>query len=462
MLTAAAYIRVSTDDQVEYSPDSQLKALRSYAQAHNMTLPEEYIYIDEGITGKSVSKRIAFNKMISAAKTKPKPFDVILVWKFSRFARNRQDSIVYKSMLRKDLGIDVISITENLGDDKISILIEALIEAMDEYYSINLGQEVMRGLNEKFVRGEPVANPPFGYDIVDKKYIINELQAAVVRDIYSKFVNGVPIQRIVQSINDLGIKTNRGNIFLHRNIIYILRNPVYAGKLRFASKGRIKDDYYNEYSDVVDGKHEPIISNEIWERAQFLLNENRKLYPHKHKKYNKTEYMLRGIIRCSNCGSTLCRVGDKYLQCHLYQKGGCNESHHISMKVLEKNILNAVENQLLNLSFDFVQKPIVDNQDIQIQRLEAQLERAKKAYINGIDSLAEYKSNKTSIMDQLNKLKKPCAPITKQEYAADKIHLIAVLRDENTPPDAKNRILRSFIKNIIYDKKNNSLKIFFY
>ena len=132
------------------------------------------------------------------------------------------------------------------------------------------------------------------------------------------------------------------------------------------------------------------------------------------------------------------------------------------MKVLEKNILNAVENQLLNLSFDFVQKPIVDNQDIQIQRLEAQLERAKKAYINGIDSLAEYKSNKTSIMDQLNKLKKPCAPITKQEYAADKIHLIAVLRDENTPPDAKNRILRSFIKNIIYDKKNNSLKIFFY
>ena len=81
-------------------------------------------------------------QMIGIAKSKPTPFSSILVWKFSRFARNREDSIVYKSMLRKQCGIDVVSISEQLGEDKTSILIEALLEAMDEYYSINLAEEV--------------------------------------------------------------------------------------------------------------------------------------------------------------------------------------------------------------------------------------------------------------------------------------------------------------------------------
>ena len=90
--------------------------------------------------------------MIGLAKRKPKPFDVILVWKYSRFTRNREDSVVYKSMLRKELNIDVISISEDVGDDKMSILFEAMIEAMDEYYSINLAEEVKRGMTEKAKR----------------------------------------------------------------------------------------------------------------------------------------------------------------------------------------------------------------------------------------------------------------------------------------------------------------------
>lgn len=153
MKTAAAYIRVSTDDQVEFSPDSQLKAIRKYAKEHDMILPEEFIFADEGISGRKTDKRVEFQRMIGMAKIKPKPFDVILLWKFSRFARNREDSIVYKSMLRKQCGIEVISISEQLSEDKTSILIEALIEAMDEYYSLNLAEEVKRGMSEKFSRG---------------------------------------------------------------------------------------------------------------------------------------------------------------------------------------------------------------------------------------------------------------------------------------------------------------------
>lgn len=153
MNTAAAYIRVSTDDQIEFSPDSQLKAIRKYAKDHELILPDEFIFVDEGISGRKADKRPSFQRMIGTAKLKPKPFDVILLWKFSRFARNRQDSIVYKSMLRKQCGIDVISISEQLSEDNTSVLIEALIEAMDEYYSLNLAEEVKRGMSEKFSRG---------------------------------------------------------------------------------------------------------------------------------------------------------------------------------------------------------------------------------------------------------------------------------------------------------------------
>ena len=134
MRTAAAYIRVSTDGQLEYSPDSQLKVIRDYAQKHDFLLPEAYIFREEeGISGKEAKKRPAFMRMIGIAKQKPKPFDCIILWKFSRFARSRRDSIVYKTMLRKQLGIDVVSVTEQLGDDKLSLLLEAVIEAMDEY-----------------------------------------------------------------------------------------------------------------------------------------------------------------------------------------------------------------------------------------------------------------------------------------------------------------------------------------
>ena len=165
MKVAAAYIRVSTDDQLEYSPDSQLEKIRLYAERNQILLPKEFIFVDEGISGRKTKNRPAFNEMIGLAKRKPKPFDVILVWKFSRFARNREDSIVYKSMLRKEHNIDVVSVSEDIGDDKLSILIEAIIEAMDEFYSINLAEEVKRGMTEKAKRGGVLSIPGFGYKV---------------------------------------------------------------------------------------------------------------------------------------------------------------------------------------------------------------------------------------------------------------------------------------------------------
>ena len=161
-LIAAAYIRVSTDDQTEFSPDAQLKALRRYASQNNLVLDERYIFSDEGISGRKAEKRPGFMSMIAQAKSKEHPFDVILVHKFDRFARSREDSVVYKSMLKRECNVRVISITESVEDDKFSVILEAMLEAMAEYYSINLSDEVKKGMTEKATRGGLQHVPPFG------------------------------------------------------------------------------------------------------------------------------------------------------------------------------------------------------------------------------------------------------------------------------------------------------------
>ena len=127
---AACYIRVSTEDQTEYSPGAQKRALEHYARQHGMTLSPDHIYIDAGISGRKAQTRPAFMAMIAAAKQKHPPFSVILVHKFDRFARNREDSIVYKSMLRRQCGVQVVSITEHLEDDRMGLILEAMLEAM--------------------------------------------------------------------------------------------------------------------------------------------------------------------------------------------------------------------------------------------------------------------------------------------------------------------------------------------
>lgn len=136
--TAALYIRVSTDKQEELSPDSQKRLLLEYAKNHDMIVSQKHIYMENGISGRKADKRPKFQQMIAAAKSEEHPFDVILLWKFSRFARNQEESIVYKSMLRNKCHVDVVSISEPLIEGPFGGLIERIIEWMDEFYSIRL------------------------------------------------------------------------------------------------------------------------------------------------------------------------------------------------------------------------------------------------------------------------------------------------------------------------------------
>ena len=130
------------------------------------------VFFEIGISGRKADKRPEFQKMIGLAKSSDHPVDVILVWKFSRFARNQEESIVYKSLLRKQSNVDVVSVSEPLIDGPFGSLIERIIEWMDEYYSIRLSGEVLRGMKEKATKKGYQMSPPLGIVLLETEILI--------------------------------------------------------------------------------------------------------------------------------------------------------------------------------------------------------------------------------------------------------------------------------------------------
>lgn len=471
MRTAAAYIRVSTDDQVEYSPESQLKAIRDYARKNDMILPEEFIFVDEGISGRKAEKRPQFMKMIGTAKIKPKQFDVILLWKFSRFARNREDSIVYKSMLRKQCGIDVISVSEQLGEDKTSILIEALIEAMDEYYSINLAEEVRRGMTEKAQRGEVVSTPPFGYDVKNNVFVPNPETAPIVQMIFEKYLNGSGCLEIAKELNAMGIRTRYGNKWENRGVEYVLRNVVYTGKLTWTPVKTKTRDYNCKDTIITQGKHEPIIKQDVFDKVQKLILEKKKLYP-KNSRQSSNEFMLKGFLKCSNCGGALVYAANDRVQCNRYSKGTCEVSHSASLSKLNASVLSAIKIDLETQHFNIYKKPAEEQEgeDITpmlIEKERKKLERVREAYEAGVDTLEEYRVNKENILKTIAELEKNTKePERSQEETYKKLSItikkgLEILEDENCSESVKNITLRSFVRQIVYMKKTQSIEILY-
>ena len=158
---AALYARVSSDRQdVDLSVSAQMRALRDYASKNGYEVVREYV--DEAESGR-VMNRPEFRRMIDEARKTKAPFNEILVWKFPRFTRKREHAVALKSMLRRQ-GVRVVSITEQAEDNPTGRLLEGIIESVDEFYSENLGQEVVRGMREAASRGFWVAPmAPYGY-----------------------------------------------------------------------------------------------------------------------------------------------------------------------------------------------------------------------------------------------------------------------------------------------------------
>ena len=226
----ALYIRVSTADQTELSPDAQQRLLLDYAKKNGIVIAKEFIF-EESVSGRHADRRPKFQEMIALAKQDSHPIDVILVWKYSRFARNQEESIVYKSLLKKS-GVDVISISEPLIDGPFGTLIERIIEWMDEYYSIRLSGEVIRGMKEKALKHGYQTSPCLGYDAAGggKPFVINEAEYSIVKFIMDQYdLENHDPTAIARSCNELGYHTKRGNLMERRSVERILRNPFYAG-----------------------------------------------------------------------------------------------------------------------------------------------------------------------------------------------------------------------------------------
>lgn len=468
--TAAAYIRVSTDDQLDYSPGSQLDEIRNYAKQNGLYISEDYIFMEpEGHSGRNAKNRPEFQKMIATAKLKPKPFDVILVWKFSRFARNQDESTFYKSMLRKKLGIDVVSVSEPVLEGMYGRLIETIIEWQDEFYSYNLAMEVSRGMAKKAELGEPQVAPPLGYRIPYKgaaPEIVPE-EAEAVKLVYKMFLEGTGVFGIARHLLDCGITGKRGGKIWSTALTRMLSNPYYAG--------------YSRWNGItVKGDFPAIISEEDFKKAQQILDKKRS------PKYAKPEeickHWLSGIIYCSSCGKRLASQAiqgakGRYMifQCGGYTRGVCKVSHYVREYKLEKAVTEALKEVLTLGSLDFtVRRSEVDSQShinliqAQMKQVKLKLERAKSSYMAGIDTLEEYKAAKTSLMEELNRLEKQSEQMQPNSDNAkkkmlDNIHNVYnIITSEECTVAQKNSAIKSILEKVIYSKKDNHIDIFYY
>lgn len=484
MKTAAVYIRVSTDKQEELSPESQLDKAMEYAKNNDYYIPKEYVFMELGISGRKADKRPEFQRMIALAKSKEHPIDTILVWKFSRFARNQEESIVYKSMLKRD-NVDVVSISEYISDDMFGKLIERIIEWMDEYYSIRLADDVFRGMKKNAEKGNYQCSPPLGYKIPYHGALpeIVPEQAEIIKSIFDMYVNdNLSIFAIATKLNELGLKTKQGKSFQKRSVEYILKNPTYCGYARWnVTDNKTKTEKDEDEWIIEKGSFEPIISEELFTAANERLQ--RDYSPRKAKPVYNQKHWLSGMVKCSACGRSLSighitKNGKTYyhMKCYGYSKALCTENTQISILKFEPVLLQALEDAMSSDNFEYTirqkdRSPDMNLLKTQIDKLDKQEKRIKEAYLNGIDTLEEYKENKDLIAKQRKKLEDDLFALehelidfdqAKKEMREHIATAASIISNPAYSNDERAMALRSIVEKIIYDKEENQIKIFYH
>lgn len=483
---AFGYVRVSTGKQDELSPDSQAKLLKDYAKSHGYVVSK--IFYEVGISGRKADKRPEFQKMIGLAKSSDHPADAILVWKYSRFARNQEESIVYKSLLKKKHNVDVISVSEPLVDGPFGSLIERIIEWMDEYYSVRLSGEVTRGMKEKAERGGYQARPPLGYKIVTHKEppVIVPEEAEIVKLIFEKYANeNLGIFEIARLLNMHNFKTSHGKEFERRSIEYILQNPTYCGMIRWNRTINETNEIRPESEWIVtDGEHPAIISKELFGKAQERYK--REYRPRGARPVSTYKHWLSGVVKCPACGRTMTantirnntRVYSHF-RCYGYTKGKCMANNSISSIKLEPAVLESIKTVLDNgkITYRKIEAKTDDTVDLktiledQIKKIDVKLQRIKEAYMNGIDTMEEYKENKQAVQEEKQHLEKQLSEIKEEKSNSkddDEDMLLRVknvydiLSSDYVDATTKNDVLRSVVEKIIYEKDKDLLKVYYY
>lgn len=474
----AAYVRVSTDDQAELSPDAQIRVIRDAARADGFIIPEEFIFMEKkGISGRKADNRPEFQRMIAVAKSQsPSPFRRLYLWKFSRFARNQEESIFYKGILRKKCGVEIKSISEPVAEGMFGRLIETIIEWFDEYYSINLSGEVLRGMSEKALRNGYQTTPCLGYKAAGggKPFIIDEQAYPLVEFIFNYYHDGHDLTAVARECNRRGYRTRRGNPFERRTIDRILRNQFYIGIV--------------EWNGIkFQGRHEtrPSVTMVFQENLDRLTREFR---PLKRREVSSCRHWLSGLLVCGTCGASLSVNVSKdqkkrpdFFQCWKYAKGYHTGSCSISVHKAETAVLESLEFVLEtgDVEFEYI-RPIDEKLSEEQAAIEAALShlavkelRIRDAYENGIDSLEEYRANKNRLQAERDTLNQDLQRFTPQEsdipVSVQKAEMMEGIRTACTlisNPDVayeiKGAAMRRIVKKITYHRSENRLEFHYY
>ena len=402
-MKAVIYARYSSDNQREESIEGQLRECTEYCKKNDITILRTYI--DRAMSAKT-DHRPDFQRMIKdSAKGL---FDVVIVWKLDRFARNRYDSAHYKAQLRK-YGVKVLSATENISEGPEGIILESMLEGMAEYYSAELSEKVIRGHTENALKCKyNGGTPTFGFIIdKDKYYQIDPHTAPVVLESFTRYDQGDAMKEIMEYMIESGITTVRGRKIDLNFIARILKNRKYIGE-------------YSYRHIVTPGGIPAIVPQDLFDRVQKRLEMNRNA-PARHKA--EDDYLLTTKLFCGTCGAMM--VGESgtsaskgrkyhYYRCVNTKKNkSCGAKHKSVRKLpLENAVVNAVMAKVMDDSFvEYIADTVMDIQTREssvLPALRKQLEETERGITNMLNAIQMgiFNTSTKERLDELEERKK--------------------------------------------------------
>ena len=441
------YKRVSTAMQIDgYSLDAQRSRMKAYADFNDYEIVGEYE--DAGKSGKSIEGRMQFRQMMDDVKSGKDNISYVLVFKLSRFGRNAAD-VLSTLQVMQDFGVNLICVEDGIDSSKdAGKLMISVLSAVAEIERENIRVQTMEGRIQKAREGKWNGGfAPYGYQLVNGKLEINEEEAVAIRTIYDQYVNtDIGSNGISKYLENHGIrKIQRQNgknpLFDAHLVRLILKNPVYCGKIAY---GRRKTEKVhgtrNEYHLVeqenfllVDGLHEAIIPEDVWNAAQAKLIAQAKKYEHVNKGKNERTHLLSGIVKCPICGAGMYgnksikykKDGTKYKDFFYYgckhrgmQRGHkCNYRKQIREKLLDDAVAEVIVKLVSNPHFAAMMQEKINMKvdttaiDQEITNYEKQLRQdyaIKSKLIEEIDNLnpddRHYIRRKADLDDRLYRM----------------------------------------------------------
>ena len=477
---AALYYRYSSDGQNEATISAQRRICKTFADTDGYTPVKEYV--DEAETGTTSDNRTDFLRMLSDAKKGL--FDYIIVWQFSRFARNKEESVLYKAMLRK-VGVRVISATEKTDDTPSGKLLEGMLEVLNQYFSDNLSVEVKKGKKENLLTGKHAGGEtPYGiYKEEDTTvFRINEAQAKTIRLIFDLYIQGYGYRRIAAILEEKGHKPPKGDKWNGGSIGKILKNEAYIGIYNYTlGAGTSSEENFK-----LDNVYPAIIDDNTWALAQ----KARVAKKPKRSQRNRL-YLLTGKAVCGSCGKNY--VGHSsngkkykyyYYRCngrsmHARNETSC-KAKDIQAEKLEKWALDNIAHYILS---DNAIKTILDSvtQKVksrsntsarEIKKLEKEAEKLDARIENMLDLYDDGKLSKARLQKRTEGLEKQLDNVRLELEQLRKLNStnvdIAALREflfqyraslENASPEMKKTFIDAFVDKVIITNEKIMLSL---